>query len=564
MCIVGWRPRHSLRNGYMTISTFASNGQQYPTLRFGVFPWWTRLYYGVRFLPRAFRAIRDRTLTPVYSFHLLTAQCSPIGISAGDIRYPGTPGDLRRLQPSVVYLEDRRFFSHNGIDLRAITRASIANLRVARIVQGGSTITQQLVRNTLLFPERSILRKVFEVLLSLNLERHYSKNEILDLYCNHVYLGRGIRGFAAAAKIIFRRNLSALDNTQICGLLGLLRTPTRSFPYDQGAEFLARQRKIAEILHLPRSDAHQLTSHPNPIDISRHRRPRFTQIVKSELARLNLIGCNDLRRIGLTLDNSVQYALSAALREITNKSEVRHAAGIVVSTSTADVLGEAAYQAGIDAESSPAYFGKVQPGSTFKTFALLSALQQGISLDQPLQSEPFESCCYRTAQNTPWRVRNYANTYRGLITLYDAFKYSDNTAFARLAEMLDTRHLLALFASFGLAADSSGTPAIVLGAHKGGVSLLSLVAAYRAIANGGSYLRPRIVQYAEFGDGSLQWFPRSVETRVTQGYQALKDLRLALDHAAPALGQSTIRISGPRSAARRVGPACRSRWSPYH
>ena len=153
----------------MTASAFADSGREYPTLRFGAYPWWTRFYYGICFLPRAFRVIQEQKLTPAYSLHLLNAQARLIGISDGDIRYPATAGELARLQPLIVYLEDRRFFRHFGIDVHGIVRAAAANLRFWRIVQGGSTITQQLVRNTLLVSERSILRKLFEVLLAIKL-----------------------------------------------------------------------------------------------------------------------------------------------------------------------------------------------------------------------------------------------------------------------------------------------------------------------------------------------------------------------------------------------------------
>jgi penicillin-binding protein 1A len=517
----------------MTVSTFRSSGEPFPTLRFGSYPWWARFFYGIRFLPEAFRAIQQRRLTPEYSFHLIDVQERAIGISEGNIRYPAAAGELQRLQPLIIYLEDRRFFRHFGIDIRGIARAAAANIRFFGIVQGGSTITQQLVRNTLLVSERSILRKLFEVLLAVKLEKHYSKREILNLYCNHVYLGKGVRGFPAAAKIIFRRKLSALNSTQICGLLGLLRTPARTFPDNDGADFLTRQHKVSKILKFRNERGDQPSTKPNPIKITNHRCPRFTQIVKSELVRLSACMPSNIRRVGLTIDNSVQNSLSGTLREITRLPDITSAAGVIISTATADVLAEVAYESGHDAQFSPTYFGLLQPGSTFKTFALLSALQQGISLDQPLISAPFESSCFRGAGNTVWRVRNYANVYRGVISLNDAFKYSDNTAFARLVEMLDIDQVFSLYREFGLCADAQGSPAIVLGGHKSGVSLLSLIAAYRAIANGGLYMYPRFIQYAEFGDGSFTPFPRSRETRLVFEFNAIRDLQAALIGAGP-------------------------------
>ena len=514
---------------------FVTSGQEFPTFSFGAYPWWTRLYHGFRFLPHAYRVIRERTLFPTFSFHLLNAQERPIGISGGDIRYPGTADELARLQPIIIRIEDRRFFSHFGVDIRGVIRAAAANLRFLKVVQGGSTITQQLVRNTLLVPERSILRKLFELILAIGIEKHFSKREILDLYCNHVYLGNGIRGFPGAAKIIFRKRIASLDHTQICGLIGLLRTPTRSFPDRNSENFLQRQHKISTIVDprlLPRNVP---VTKPNPINVCNHRCPRFTQIVKTELNRLIGHVPRDLRRVGLTIDSSVQSSLNSTLREISRLPDVTHTAGVILSTPTADVLGEAAWESGRDAQFSPSYFGSVQPGSTFKTFALLSALEQGVGLDQLLESAPFESSCYQASGKTSWRVRNYANIYRGVITLCDAFRYSDNSAFARLIEMLDIRRVLKLYGDFGLLGESQGSPAIVLGGHRDGVNLLLLAAAYRAIANGTAYAYPRFIQYVEFGDGSFLSFPRSQEKILVGDYQAVCNLQFALRCSGPSV-----------------------------
>lgn len=504
-----------------------------PTFRFGDYPWWSRLYCGLRYFPRALRAIKSRQLAPTYSFHFLNEQGQAIGISAGPIRYRAGPEDLNRLERHLLQLEDRRFFSHFGLDHRAIARALLANVRGLGVLQGGSTITQQLVRNTLLVPERSLLRKVFEAILAVVVEKHYSKREILELYFDHVYLGKGIRGFPAAAKVIFRRNLSNLSEIEICGLLGLLRKPTITYPAKNPAQFLARQNKVANILHIPAPDASAHRPAPNPVNINNHKRPRFSQIVTSELFALDRDRFREVRSVGLTIDGSIQHALAGELRAVATLPDVDAVAGLIVSTRTADVLGEAGYYRGSEAESSYAYFGLLQPGSTFKTFALLSALQQGIPLDQPLLSAPFESTCYKSRGKEPWRVRNYANEYRGLISLQEAFRYSDNTAFARLAELLDLRRLFDVYRAFGLCAESHASPAIVLGAHKIGVSLLSLVAAYRAVATGGVYIHPRIIKYAELRDGSLLLSPRRAACGLVNEFQALRDLKLALLGAGP-------------------------------
>jgi penicillin-binding protein 1A len=372
---------------------------------------------------------------------------------------------------------------------------------------------------------------LLEAILALKVEKHFSKKEILNLYCNHVYLGNGVRGFPAAARIIFRSNLSKLSDNEICGLLGLLRTPERTYPGHSADSFARRQKKISQFLKFPALAPEGHTTRPNPINIASRRSPRLTRIVNSELIRLMGIVPTDMRRIGLTINTIVQSCLNQTLCGISKLPEVTGAAGIIISISTADVLAEASWESGRDAQFSPTYFGSLQPGSTFKTFALLSALQQGFSLRQPLMSAPFESSCYQGQANRPWRVRNYANRYRGLISLTDAFKWSDNTAFARLIELLDTEQVFNLYKSFGLLSGMQVSPAIVLGGHKGGVNLLALVSAYRAIARGGSYIHPRLIQYVEFADGQFHSFHRSQEVSLVIEYKPIWHLQQALLNA---------------------------------
>lgn len=518
-----------------------------PTLRFSEHPWWARAFWGLAFLPSALRVITRRELAGHFSFHLLNAQDRVIGISEGDLRYPASPAELKDFERLIVLLEDRRFFNHRGVDLKSIGRSVLANLRARRIVQGGSTITQQLVRNTLLVPERSLLRKILEVFLAIKVEKHYSKAEILNLYCNHVYLGKGVRGFAAAARVIFRRHISSLNEAQIYGLVGLLRTPNRTFPQQDSRNFIARQKRISAFIG--HGDVSHIPS-PNPIDITSHRVPRFAKIVRAELAHAGIDTTSGVRRVGLTIDTHVQSALAATLLESSKLADIRSAAAIVLSIKTGDVLGEVAYEEGAIAQTSPSYFGALQPGSTFKTFALLSALQQGMSLNLPLISAPFESQCYVTTGNKPWRVRNYANTYRGVITLFEAFRHSDNTAFARLLEMLDLQRVFNVFESFDLCARQGASPAIVLGGLRRGITLLKIAAAYRAIASGGVYRRPRFVQYVELGDGSASWIERSPEHDLQLSFEVLANLKAALIGAGPLVLGS--RLAG-KTGTTRVG-----------
>jgi membrane peptidoglycan carboxypeptidase len=405
----------------------------------------------------------------------------------------------------------------------------LANVRSLRITQGGSTITQQLIRNTFLFSERSLLRKIFEGILAIKLEKHYSKDEIFALYFNHVYLGNGIRGFSAAARIIFRRPMSALSEIEICGLLGLLRRPTATFPSaSNSSAFLTRQDKVARVLDLTPPYAFHAVTKPNPVNTAAHRRPRLSQIVEHELRRNEGCKMEDIRAVGLTIDNQLQHILCSELRRAAKQAEVDSIAGILLSLETGDVLAEVAFHRGVESHFGYAHFGAIQPGSTFKTFALLAALEQGIRLNQELLSEPFESCCYKSSRTSPWRVRNYGDVYRGTISLLDAFRFSDNTAFARLAELLDVDKLYEIYREYQLCGRTRPTPALILGGHRRGVSLVALAAAYRAVAVGGNYVRPRLVRHVEFANGRFEWMARRNPRVLAGGFTSIRDVQAAL------------------------------------
>lgn len=167
------------------------------------------------FILSSWEIIRKKNILPRHTYHIFSKFEAPFAISAGDICYPISEGEVERLYPLIVRMEDRRFREHLGLDGRAFIRAIVRNAFTLSLKQGGSTITQQLVRNTLISGERSFLRKAVEAILAVKIERHYSKEEIFRLYCECVYLGRGCRGFQAASKTIYRRPLQKLSDPEL-------------------------------------------------------------------------------------------------------------------------------------------------------------------------------------------------------------------------------------------------------------------------------------------------------------------------------------------------------------
>jgi len=523
------------------VPSYARRDLCFPSLDLAGFPSWRKFVEVIQFLPIAFQVIGKKELKPTITFHLLDRQDNFVGISSGDVCYGAAFEDVEKICQLAIEFEDRRFFKHCGIDLFGILRAMLRNFLSRRIIQGGSTITQQLVRNTLLTPDRSFARKLAEIILALKIERHYSKKEILFLYGQSVYLGNGTRGFPAASKAIYRKPIQSLNRDQACGLIGLLRQPSITHPSKNITRYLDRQVLLASLTRKDkllkkdyRDTLRVSLQPPNPIPICDFQKHRWANISRV-LARdsFSYVQSLHVNRLGLTIDEPLQRIIDGVLKDVSLDKEVSQAAGVVVSNRTADILAESAWGEGRDLAFSPTFYGTIQPGSTFKTFAYIAALEAGLGSDLLLESQPFESSFIKNRNGHAWRVRNYANNYRGLLTLDGALQHSDNTAFARLAEMISVDHLRSIYSKFGLCGDKESiTPAIVLGGLSRGVSLLSLISAYAAIARNGLFIQPRFIRYLQYSDGSIAYLPPSrYATLLIQDSAILSQLKAALRQA---------------------------------
>lgn len=533
-----------------------TTAQRLPQLDLGRYSAWEKPTAAARFFPAAWRVIRQKGLQPDYTYHFADRRERPMGISAGDVCYLASEDDMQLINRVVVALEDRRFYSHPGVDVWGVMRALKSNLLAWRVVQGGSTITQQLVRNTLLTPDRSLARKLLESALALLLERYYSKREILALYGQFVYLGPGIRGFEAASRTIYRRPLSHLDSDALFGLVGLLRKPTRDYPLTTQHRFRQRQafvaRCMAGITNADRDPGRAPKEPPgilNPIGVRGFERPRWTRVTQQLVATCGgqLAG---LKRVGLTIDRILQGHLDRILRRASADPAVDRIAALVLRNDNADIVAEATWANGVDCDDSPAFAGALQPGSTFKPFAVLAAFEDGFTADLTLLSAPFASSFIVNADGSPWRVRNYAFRYRGEVTLAEALCLSDNTAFARLTEYVSPVTLRSVYERFGLVRPGRATPAITLGGVEDGVALTQIASAYSAIARNGVYLEPRFLRFIGYADGTTWWAaPSSAGGRVVAGYSAIRRLQRVLTTTLPSL--RPLGFSGKTGTTRR-------------
>ena len=451
---------------------------------------------------------------------------------------------------AFLAVEDKRFFEHEGIDWRRVGGAAFANVRNRRISEGFSTITMQLARSV--FPERipverrTMRRKLLEIRVAREIEKKYSKDEILELFLNHVYLGNGVRGIEAAARHYYGIGAKHLTLAQAATLAALARSPAY---YDPRRNPKAAKQRRDRVLRLMQEQgritaAHLEVAKKSPVTVASRAPSQDDDDVLAPYAVENVrrsvereLGEDLYRsvdgkplRVVTTLDSRVQRAaedvLSAQLRDIeagrygkfdgprykagshvtAESTPYLQGAVIVMDARNGDVL---AWVGGRDFEQSRfdrVESGRRQAGSAFKPFVLAVALDKGLRLSEEVKDTPL---VVRLDGGRTWKPRNVADRSVGSVSLRDALVHSNNLATVRIAEAAGIEDIESLAARAGFG-ETAGGPSIALGAVT--VSPADLTAAYTAFATGGTMVRPRLVDHIESADGSVVW-SSSVERR---------------------------------------------------
>jgi membrane peptidoglycan carboxypeptidase len=412
-------------------------------------------------------------------------------------REPLEIGDTQRiLLDSVIAIEDKRFYSHLGIDFIAIARAFLANIRKLRIVQGGSTITQQLVRNIFLYSKKSIFRKAVECGIAVIYEAFRTKKQILEDYLNTVYLGESQYGFKNAAKFYFGKKVKNLSISEIAVLIGMIKSPGKYSPIRNPEASEINKRAV--LLKLKEKG---LISEQNYNLIKK----QSVIIVKKKEQRQNASYAKDFVKevlqnqfsnyyphhkliVHTSIDVNVQNCIDETLAEF--KDDLQDGVSFcVLETKTGLVRG---ISSGVDYKHSQfnaAVHGVLQPGSTLKPFIIANALQSGYSPDDYFESKELE---LSLEGSKIWRIHNWQNRYFGITTLREALINSDNSVFAQLIKNLNLHEIKHLLLSVGIPVKYP-TLSLATGAMRGGVSPLSLAAAYSPFYNEGLYFPPRII-----------------------------------------------------------------------
>ena len=418
---------------------------------------------------------------------------------AGDISLPQLPAYVPR---AFLAAEDRRFYSHFGVDPVGIARALRTDVKARRIVEGGSTITQQIARTLFLTPDQTLKRKLQEAALAVSIERRMSKDEILALYLNRIYFGAGAYGIEAAARTYFGKPASALSLPEAALLAALPKAPTRLDPTNDLSAALNRSRLVLSRMR----QARWIT--PAQEEAARAAPPKLAQEAAADgdfgyvldLAAVRArelipVGAQDLT-VTLSIDSRLQKLAAAAVRQAAREGKAQGATEAAMAA-LAPGGGIRALVGGVDHRDSAfdrAVQARRQPGSAFKPFVYAAALEAGLHPETIRKDAPVTV--------GDWSPRNAGGRYAGDVTLKEALARSLNTVSVRLVTEVGADKVAALARRFGierLPADPQ--PSIALGTYE--VSLLDLVSAYQVFQQGGRRSEPYLIEAIQARPGGM-------------------------------------------------------------
>jgi|SRR6188768_188514 len=470
----------------------------------------------------------------------------------------------KQLQLATVAIEDQRFYEHGGIDPEGIARAALKNLEAGKTVEGGSTITQQLVRNLCLRnPERDLERKIIEAKLAIEYAEHHSRKQILDQYLNTASYGTvegsTAIGVGAASKIYFSKPVWRLTLEQAALLAGLPQAPSEYNPILHPDE--ARQRrnavltKMANLGYLSPARARQAEARGLGLNVSgsyfAHREPFFFDYVEHEL--IERYGAKTVRDGGIEVHTTLQPRLQEvgleAMRSALPYSTDPSSALVSIDPGSGEIESMVSSSSYDSSQFNLAAQGHRQPGSTFKAFVLTTAIKQGI--------DPYST--YYTSKplslDLPewghWDVHTADEGYLGNVNLQQAAVASDNTVFAQLDLDVGPERVAETAHSLGITSPLDGIPAEGIGGLRIGVSPLEMASAYATLANGGIRHDPVAIKRVDFPGGKTERPDRKPPRRVVSEAAAYEVTRLLHDNITE--GTGTAAYSGCPGQAGKTG-----------
>ena len=423
-----------------------------------------------------------------------------------------------QLVKALIATEDKNFYKHEGYDLFGLARSMVANVLAGHVVQGASTITQQLSRILFLSNEKTFTRKIKELQVAAQIEKTISKDKILEMYLNNVYLGSGAYGVKGAAKIYFNKNLNQLTLPEMALIAGLPQAPSVYSPYND--KELAKKRRNQVLLRMYKMKYIDKKTYENaknapivlstmPMMYATNKAPYFCDYVMKELLKLGFSEdeiVNGGLKVVTTLDYNAQLkaneAILANLKAWGMSKDKNQAAVFSFSPVDGRIL---VYAGGKDYTKSQ--YDRVSQsqrpsGSAFKPFIYTAAVEKGLSPNDMIEDLPVKI--------GNWTPRNYGNKYRGKIPVYTALMVSSNVCAARVMDMIGVRPVIQLARVMGISTPIPYDYTIALGSNS--VKLFEMTRAFGVFANGGYKVEPYAIERVESSRGTILYESRKART----------------------------------------------------
>ncbi|MEO8908840.1 MAG: PBP1A family penicillin-binding protein [Gemmatimonadaceae bacterium] len=424
------------------------------------------------------------------------------------------------VQQAFVATEDRRFYQHNGLDWRGFFRALATNLKAGHTVEGFSTITMQVARNTFAvrkYPARSLRQKLTELRLARLIERSLTKQQILELYFNVIYMGNGVYGVEAASRDLFGRSVSQVNITQAAMLAALPKAPSAYTPRRHPDRAIQRRNLVLSLMvqqgfisanRLPGLKAEKLRIARDEYRPSDPNDSYALDAVRAIVDSIIQSGVNDIvdLTVRTTLDRNAQIASdravrrhAAAIQSETGRRALVQGAAVAIDPRNGDIramTGGRSYERGAF---NRALLAHRQPGSAFKPFVYAAAMAAGYTPSSEVDDDPIDVIQGREV----WSPANYGNDYAGRITFRKALINSANAATVRVSQAVGIPRIIDVAHKNGIVSQLPNVPSMALGSAE--VTPMELVTAYAPFANGGYRVKPRLVRSIETADGTQIW-----------------------------------------------------------
>ncbi len=423
-----------------------------------------------------------------------------------------------QLVQALIATEDKNFYKHPGYDIVGLARSMVANILAGRVVQGASTLTQQLSRILFLSNEKTFTRKIKELQVAAQIEKTISKDKILEMYLNNVYLGSGAYGVKGAAKIYFNKNLNQLTLSEMALIAGLPQAPSIYSPYNNIDKAKKRRNQVLLRMYkmkyidketMEKAKAEPIKLSTMPMLYATNKAPYFCDYVVKELHKLGFTEeeiVNGGYKVITTLNYDAQVAANEAIIKNLNAWGLRGDKNQAAVFSFSPIDGRILVYAGGKDYSKSQYDRVTQSlrpsGSAFKPFIYTAAIEKGYSPNDMIDDLPFKV--------GNWTPKNYGNKYRGPIPLYTAFMVSSNVCAARLMDAIGVRPVIQLARVMGITTPIPYDYTISLGSNS--VKLFEMTRAYGIFANGGFKVEPYAIERVESSRGTVLFEAKKAKT----------------------------------------------------